>query len=208
MLQCAAMDAYPETTIWLASASPRRAELMRRLGLAYRVQAADVDESALPGEGCEDYVQRLALAKARAVHESNGGWVIGADTSVLLDGEIIGKPADMAQARAMRARLAGRAHLVATAVALVGPGCAECMLDVSTVHFGPMDSADIQMCCDQDQPLDKAGGYAIQGCSAAFVRRLEGSPSGVMGLPLHPTAELLRKHGLYPPPTGKAASQG
>ena len=181
---------------------------MRLLGLPHRIQAANVDESVLPGESGGDYVQRLALTKAKAIYESNGGWVIGADTSVLLDGEIMGKPADMPQAKAMRAKLANRAHQVATAVALVGPSCAECVLDTSTVHFGHMDAADIQMCCDRDQPLDKAGGYALQGFSAAFVKRLEGSPSGVMGLPLHPTAELLRKHGLYPPPSHTPTSKG
>ena len=171
---------------------------MRLLMIPYQVRPANIDEGVLAGESCDDYVLRMALEKARSVYGLTGGWVIGADTSVVLDGVIIGKPSDMADAVRMRTMLAGRAHQVMTAVSLVGDCCEECVLDVSTVHFLPMDRDDIELCCQHDQPLDKAGGYALQGYSAAYIHKVEGSPSGVMGLPLATTAMLLKKHGLYP----------
>ncbi len=170
---------------------------MRQLGRQCEVQPAHIDESPLSGENAQCYVQRLAQEKAKTVHTKTGGWVIGADTTVVLNGDIIGKPHDMAQAKEILASLANHSHQVMTAVALAGTNCMDCFLDVSTVYFRTLSAADIDACCQYDQPLDKAGGYALQGRSAAFIERLEGSPSGVMGLPLCKTAALLRKYNLY-----------
>ncbi len=182
----------------LASASPRRCELLRQIGVGFEQQVAAVDESVRPGETPADYVGRLALAKAQAVLGQRRLElpVLGADTTVVVDGRMLGKPRDAAQARDMLRRLAARAHEVYSAVALVTPQRQASAVNGSKVWFGALADSDIDAYWRSGEPRDKAGGYAIQGLAAAFVTRLEGSYSGVMGLPLHETAALLQDFGI------------
>ena len=177
----------------LASTSPRRRELLAQLDVPFEVLAVAVDERPLPAELAADHVCRLALAKARAGSARLGpqACVLGADTVVALDGEIFGKPADRDDAAAMLRRLSGRTHAVLSAVARVQAGAHLVRLSESQVTFRTLSAAEIVAYCDTGEPLDKAGAYAIQGRAAAFIRHLEGSYSGVMGLPLFETAELL-----------------
>ena len=182
----------------LASQSPRRAELLRQIGLSFRTEPADIDETPRPGEAPHDYVRRMAEAKALAVKARfPDAVVLGSDTSVILDGEILGKPRDRAHGIAMLLALAGRSHQVLTAVALADRGLA-CRLSESRVRFGPIDRDAATRYWDSGEPRDKAGGYAIQGLGAVFVEHIEGSYSGIMGLPLYETAELLGMAGLHP----------
>ena len=182
--------------IVLASASPRRGELLRQAGIACEVRPVDLDESVLPGEAPEHYVLRLAEAKARAAwaRRPDGAVepVLAADTTVVLDGRVYGKPADEAEARAMLGRLSGRTHEVHTAIAVVHDGGAATRLCTSRVTMRTIAAEELDWYCASDEPYDKAGGYAIQGRAAVFVSRLDGSYSGVMGLPLCETWELLR----------------
>lgn len=185
--------AYP--LIALASASPRRQALLAQIGIRFRCLAVTVDERPRPGEAPPGYVRRLALAKARAGRAQQTGGeehlpVLGADTAVVVDGDILGKPADCAHAEAMLARLSGRSHRVLTAVALVDRE-ARYRLSASTVTFKPLTQAERRAYLASGEGLDKAGAYAIQGRGALFISRLEGSYSGVMGLPLYETGELL-----------------
>ena len=186
--------------IYLASASPRRRELLEQIGVSYRVVRVEVDEDRQPGEQPELYVLRLALHKAKAGHvrlrADDVGPVLGADTSVVIDGEVLGKPADQAQGVAMLRRLSGATHHVYTGVALVDHDHQATRLSVSTVSFRPLSLAECERYWRSGEPADKAGGYAIQGRGAVFISRLEGSYSGVMGLPLFETAELLREFGI------------
>lgn len=178
----------------LASASPRRRELLGTLGLAFSCVPADIPEVRAPHEAAEDFVQRLALEKARTVARSRpGAVVLGSDTEVVLDGQPLGKPADRADAERMLQALSGRSHSVMTAVALV-QGRREAVRLVETkVHFRPLSEAEIQAYWETGEPADKAGAYGIQGLGAIFVERLDGSYSGVVGLPLFETAELLKE---------------
>lgn len=180
--------------IFLASSSPRRRELLEQIGVAHQVVEAHVDEALHPDEAPELYVVRLALAKAQAGHAICSNWpVLGADTAVVIDGTILGKPRDRDNGLAMLARLSGRSHHVYTGVALVdAAGEAHTLLSVSAVTFRPISAAEAAAYWDSGEPLDKAGGYAVQGLGAIFIERLEGSYSGVMGLPLFETAALLR----------------
>jgi len=183
----------------LASASPRRRELLWQIGVAHRVAVAGVDERALSGEHAADCVQRLALAKARTIWQEElhvGLPVLGADTAVVLDGEMLGKPATRADAIGMLLRLAGREHRVLTAVALVDRRGARVRLCDSEVRFRELTHAECARYWESGEPRDKAGGYAIQGLAAVFVSALRGSYSGVMGLPLFETAELLDDAGV------------
>jgi septum formation protein len=179
----------------LASRSPRRRELLASLGLALDVRPADADESVRPGEAARDYVLRVARAKARAV---DGEIVLGADTSVVLRGEVLGKPADEADARRMLAALSGTTHEVLTGVCVRRPADGlELELVASTaVRFAPLGAEEIAWYVRTGEPLDKAGAYAIQGTGALFVLSVEGSVSNVVGLPLAETAALLRRAGL------------
>lgn len=190
------MTHYP--AIYLASASPRRQELLRQLGIAFDVVVTDVPETPTPGETARAYVQRLARTKAEAgarlvrerglpVHP-----VLGADTEVVIDGEILGKPTDATHGRAMLKRLAGRTHDVLTAVALVANGSVRTALSETRVTMARMTDAEIDAYWSSGEPADKAGGYAIQGRAAAFIERIEGSYSGVVGLPLYEVVRLLR----------------
>jgi septum formation protein len=185
--------------VYLASASPRRRELLRQIGVPFRLIAGEVDEGLLQDEIPETYVSRLAAAKALA------GWQIGrkadapvlaADTAVVFDGRILGKPLDRNDAEHMLLRLSGRTHEVLTAVALRSDAGLETRVSRSWVTFRTIDAAEARAYWDTGEPCDKAGGYAIQGYAAVFVARLEGSYSGVMGLPLFETAELLKLAGL------------
>ena len=185
----------------LASASPRRRELLAQIGVPHRVLAVDLDESRLPGEAVADFVQRLARDKALAAWHAlpavERGAVLGADTLVVLDGEPLGKPADREEALAMLARLSGRDHEVLTAVALVDPA-PRLRLSRSRVTFRATTAAERVAYWNSGEPADKAGAYGIQGLGAIFVAHLEGSYSGVMGLPLFETAGLLAEAGIFP----------
>lgn len=182
----------------LASASPRRRELLAQIGVAHTTAAANIDESVLAGEAAAAYVLRMARSKALAVRGQAAGLpVLGADTIVLLDGQICGKPASAAEGLAMLERLSGRTHTVLTAVALVsGAAAPTTRLSSSEVTFRRLDRAECLAYWESGEPRDKAGGYAVQGRAAVFIERLNGSYSGVMGLPLFETAELLRAAGM------------
>lgn len=185
----------------LASKSPRRRELLARLGIAFIPLDIDIPEQQLPGESARDYVCRVATDKAAAglavLHRPEAAMVLGSDTEVVLDGEVFGKPADADAARAMLQRLSGRTHEVHSAVTLLdGSGAIRQALSVSRVTFDTLGHALVEAYVASGEPRGKAGGYAIQGGAEVFVTRLEGSYSGVMGLPLHETAGLLRAAGL------------
>ncbi len=196
--------------IYLASRSPRRRELLKQIGVNFEVLLmrnfpavrADLDEAPLKGEKPEDYVVRMARAKAET------GWtrlleralprspVLGADTTVALGEEIFGKPANHAEAEAMLRKLAGKQHQVLSAVAMASEGTIDAVLSRSTVTFGAMDDALIRAYVLAGESLDKAGGYGIQGRAACFISHIEGSYSGIMGLPLFETVQLLRRYGI------------
>jgi len=182
------------TGICLASRSPRRRELLNQLGITYRVLEIDVDEAWDGFEPARILVPRLAMAKARAgaAVVTATDVIIGADTEVVLDDRILGKPADEEAARAMLMALSGRTHLVYSAVAVVGAAEAVA-LNVSRVSFARLSEQDCLDYCASGEPFGKAGGYAIQGRAAAFISRLEGSYSSVVGLPLYETAMLLAR---------------
>jgi septum formation protein len=188
----------PAPLLCLASASPRRRELLAQIGVAHTTAAANIDESVLAGEAAVDYVVRMARAKAQAVHGYAGALpVLGADTIVVLDGVICGKPASAADGLAMLKRLSGRTHTVLTAVALAaGEAAPHSRLSTSEVTFRSLSHAECLAYWESGEPRDKAGGYAVQGRAAIFIERLSGSYSGVMGLPLFETAELLRAAGI------------
>jgi septum formation protein len=177
----------------LASQSPRRRELLALLGLPFRVQPAAVDETPHPGEAPDVYVARTAAEKARAV---SGPAVLAADTAVVLDGSILGKPVDRDDARSMLERLSGREHSVLTAVALRRGDAAWAVTVCTAVTFDRLDRTRIDAYLASDEPWDKAGAYGIQGLAGAFVRSLAGSYSNVVGLPLVETRELLLAAGL------------
>lgn len=196
------MTTRPPPFVYLASASPRRRELLAQIGIACETLPTGVDESPLPGESPADMVCRLAAAKARAgirSDRSRSAPVVAADTAVALGGEIFGKPRDAADARRMLGRLSGRTHEVWTAVAVADDDRERVELSRSEVTFRPMDADEIQAYVQTGEPLDKAGGYAIQGLGAVFIAGLKGSYSGVMGLPLLETARLLALHGCKVP---------
>ena len=197
--------------LWLASKSPRRRELLQQIGvrfdvLSFRAGArsdAETDETPLAGEAPDDYVRRVACAKAAhgrrliAWRHLPERLVLAADTTLDVDGRIFGKPADAAAAQAMLAELSGRSHRVLTAVAIARRDCLECVVSVSEVSFRSLTAEEIRAYVLTGEPLDKAGAYGLQGRAAMFVERMHGSPSGVVGLPLCETTLLLRRLG-YP----------
>lgn len=189
-----------EHRIYLASNSPRRRELLDQIGVTHRVLRVEVDESARPGEDAAALVQRLALAKAHTGHAAlprgDNRPVLGADTVVVCDQRILGKPRDRAAALAMLAALSGRGHEVLTAVALADHRCERVILSRSQVGFRAISTAEAAAYWASGEPADKAGGYAIQGLGAVFISELAGSYSGVMGLPLFETAQLLNEFGI------------
>ena len=186
--------------IYLASNSPRRRELLAQIGIGYETLAVDVEECCAAGETPLDYVQRVALAKAQA------GWavlgarvvrpVLGADTEVVIDGEVLGKPQNREHGLVMLARLSGRAHEVLSAVAVVDGARVLTRLSRSIVTFRTLSAQECAAYWASGEPLGKAGGYAIQGRGALLIAELHGSYSGVMGLPLCETGELLRELGI------------
>jgi len=184
-----------EPRILLASASPRRSELLRQVGIAHAVRPVDVDESVRVDEAPAAYVLRLAEAKAAALWRQLAAEerrpVLAADTTVALEGEIFGKPGSLAEARAMLGRLSGRTHAVHTAIALLHSQGSAARVSSSTVTFRELTPAEIDWYWHTGEPADKAGGYAVQGRAAAFISHIAGSYSGIMGLPLFETWELL-----------------
>ena len=195
--------------IWLASKSPRRAELLTGMNVPFEVlQFTDdagtqyeVDECVFPGEAPRDYVRRVALDKAlhalsylraRGLPERP---LLSADTTVALDDRILGKPADAAEAREMLAALSGQDHEVLTAVVVMDGHDIRQALSVSRVRFMPLDAEAIERYVDSGEPFDKAGGYGIQGHAGVFVAEMQGSFTGIMGLPVHETASLLEPSG-------------
>lgn len=185
-----------QTSLILASASPRRRELLSQLGLTFTVSAADIDESPLGGEAAETYVLRLAREKARAVAARHpGAWVLAADTTVALGAELLGKPRDAEEARAMLSRLSGRTHDVHTGVALAGRH-EEALVVRTRVTFRALGAGEIAWYAGTGEPLDKAGAYAVQGRGGFLVAAVEGSPTNVIGLPLGETLALLERAGV------------
>lgn len=186
--------------LYLASQSPRRRELLDRLGVHFKVLDVDVPEVRAPDESAGDYVSRVAREKAAAgllkVSAVTGAVVLGADTEVVLDEAVFGKPADAAQAGEMLRRLSGRTHAVLSAVWCLSVGRQEQAFSITQVEFAPLDPGRIADYVAGNEWQGKAGAYAIQGRAEAFVARLSGSYSGVMGLPLHETAGLLRRFGI------------
>jgi septum formation protein len=186
-----------QTRLVLASASPRRRELLGQLGLSFEVSAADIDETPRQGEPATNYVLRLAQEKARAVTARHpGAWVLAADTTVALGDELLGKPQDAAEARGMLGRLSGRTHEVHTGVALAGPGGEHSTVVRTRVSFRSLSLGEIDWYVGTGEPLDKAGSYAMQGKGGFLVTAVEGSPTNVIGLPLGETLELLARVGV------------
>ncbi len=193
------MVSAAQPALILASQSPRRRELLQQLGLSFRVAVADIDESLKAGEQPSDYVTRMAIEKVSAIAAELGRPlpILGADTSVVVDEVVLGKPGDPQQAAAMLSRLSGRSHWVLSAVAVMpcsGETC--CLLNITEVNFRELDRAEIDAYIDTGEPMDKAGAYGIQGLAASFISSIKGSYSGVMGLPLFETARLLKKVGI------------
>jgi septum formation protein len=187
----------PAPVLCLASASPRRRELLDQLAIPHVLAVPDLDEAVLPGEPATDYVVRMARAKVRIVHPHRTGLpVLAADTIVLLGDRICGKPADAEHGIAMLLQLSGRTHQVLTAVALAAAGEVNHRLSRSEVRFRHLSLAEAVAYWKTGEPRDKAGGYAVQGHGAVFIEHLSGSYSGVMGLPLFETAELLAAAGV------------
>jgi septum formation protein len=183
-----------ERRLLLASQSPRRASLLQQMGLDFEVQPADVDEAPLPDEDAIHYVDRLAKTKAQS--QWRAGFVhLGADTIVVLDGELLGKPRDERHAAQMLMRLAGRSHQVATGVAVFDGEQLLSEVVMTTVTFRSIDSQDAESYWATGEPADKAGGYALQGIGGVFVTTIDGSYSNVIGLPLAETEQLLAAIG-------------
>ena len=189
-----------DSFIYLASGSPRRRELLRQIGVTFRVVGAELDETAFQGESPLAYVSRLAQAKAGVGWERSRDLatapVLAADTAVVLDAKILGKPKGLNDAMAMLLQLSGRAHQVLTAVALRTAAGTEVKVSHSTVTFRSIDPSEARAYWETGEPSDKAGAYAIQGNAAIFISDLKGSYSGVMGLPLFETAALLEVAGV------------
>ncbi len=189
--------------LYLASTSPRRQELLQQLGLVFDILSIDADESMLVNETPENFVQRLALDKARDGWKHSGRQydlpVLGSDTAVVYDGEVFGKPHDKEHAMHMLTCLSGNCHQVMTAVALKYATQELVSINISRVCFRPMTTAEIKAYCLTSEPEGKAGAYAIQGLAAQYIHHLEGSFSAVMGLPLFETAELLRQFAVKIP---------
>lgn len=182
----------------LASQSPRRRELLKQVIADFDVDCADIDETPLPDENPETYVLRLAEAKARAVwtRRRDGIPVLGADTTVTIDGHVLGKPEDAREALRMLCRLNGRSHEVLTGIAVVTERGVESRLSTTTVKFGEISESALRAYAESGEPLDKAGGYGIQGRAGLFVEHLSGSFTGVVGLPLFETAQILAAAGI------------
>lgn len=189
----------PSASLILASASPRRYALLKQIGVVPDVQPADVDETPARGEAPSEYVLRIALAKARRIaaglSQDDPRPVLAADTAVVVDHHVLGKPADRDEAMEHLRLLSGRDHKVLTGVAICHRRREETRLSVSHVRFRPIGEAEMAAYWNTGEPADKAGSYAVQGLAAVFIEQIRGSYSGIMGLPLFETAELLRAVG-------------
>ena len=201
--QARALQEYQEQGPWLvlASASPRRADLLRAAGIEFDVTPADVDESMDVKDQPDGYARRVAQLKAEAViPQARGRSILGADTIVVVDNEVLGKPADAADARRMLGLLSGRAHTVLTAVCLLNPaaelGGVQTDVACTSVEFAPLSPAEIAWYVASGETADKAGAYAIQGLASRFVTRIDGSYSNVVGLPVAVVYNLCKKAGL------------
>lgn len=186
--------------LFLASTSPRRLDLLRQIGLQPRVLPVAVDESVLPGESASAYVERLARAKAQAgaaFPETADAWILAADTTVMASGQILGKPASLAEAKRIWACLSAPDHQVLTGIALLHRGVVSSQVVSTQVRFSGIPDDEQPLYWASGEPQDKAGGYAIQGRAALYVQGISGSYSNVVGLPLAETAALLRASG-YP----------
>ena len=182
--------------VYLASKSPRRKELLAQIGVRFEMLMVDVDESLYPGENSFDYVNRLAIEKAQAgaqLVKLGNVPVLGSDTCIVFNEEIIGKPRDESNALEILQILSGKTHKVITAVALCDTERCLSKVQMSKVSFRALSSDEIKVYVKTGEPLDKAGAYAIQGMAARFITHIEGSYSGIMGLPLYETAELLNE---------------
>jgi septum formation protein len=199
--QLADSDSLKGTMLILASSSPRRRELLGQAGLDFAVESADINEEPQPDEAPAKYVQRLAVEKAQAVwdrHRSDDDSadplaVLGADTTVVLDGEMLGKPATSAEARRMLERLSGRTHQVMTGIAAITRDAIVSDVEITQVFFDLIDEKELTHYVASGEPLDKAGAYGIQGYAARWIPRIEGCYFNVMGLPLARTIALLTK---------------
>ncbi|MCC2617652.1 Maf family protein [Aestuariibacter halophilus] len=182
----------------LASQSPRRRELLAQLGVSFTTLPADIDETVMTAELPDAYVARLAEQKAAAVRQqvAVSDWVLGSDTAVVIDGQILGKPADEAEFRSMMLRLSGKQHQVLTAVALIGQTGTTLKVVTTDVTFDVLTDAQIHWYWQTSEPKDKAGGYGIQGLGGQFVKHINGSYSAVVGLPLCETRQLLEQAGV------------
>ncbi len=183
--------------IYLASKSPRRRELLDQIGVGFEVVSADIDETAYEHESAEEFVLRMAKEKARAGYESVNSDkrlpTLGADTVVVVDGVVFGKPIDQQDSFKMLSKLSGRSHEVYTSVAIAFNGSVISSTNKTLVTFRGLDDAEILAYIETKEPADKAGSYAIQGLAARFITQIDGSYSGVMGLPIFETAELLKE---------------
>lgn len=187
--------------LYLASRSPRREQLLQQLGIAFELLEVDVPEVRADNESAIDYVSRVASEKARAGfaalrEREPAAIVLGADTEVVLDERVFGKPCDTDDAIEMLRALSGRTHRVVSIVWCAAQGCEESASSISEVRFAPLSATEIESYVATGEPFGKAGAYAIQGRAAVFIEHLSGSYSGVMGLPLFETARLLRKFGI------------
>ena len=188
----------PPASLILASASPRRSELLTQAGLFFEVHAAHIDESRLPDEPAAIYVQRLAREKAEAIHARfPEATVLGADTTVVLDGEIMNKPADTDDARRMLRALSGRIHQVHTGVAVVSSSFKRSHIETTDVTFAVIEDADLAQYLASGDALDKAGAYGIQGFAARWIPRIDGDYFNVVGLPIAATIRLLHDTQLH-----------
>ncbi|ALC89795.1 septum formation protein Maf [Bacillus sp. FJAT-18017] len=184
----------------LASSSPRRKELLENLQLTFHIYSSDVDESFAPGSSPEDIVMGLAERKAVAVsHDHPGDFVIGADTIVVADGNVLGKPANREEAIGMLKLLSGSVHHVYTGVAIISPEAKSRFYEKTEVHFWELTDREIEYYADSGEPLDKAGGYGIQGLGGMLVKKIDGDYFSVVGLPVSRTVRELAKAG-YPLP--------
>lgn len=186
--------------LYLASTSPRRAELLQQFHLPFTTVIAPIEETGLPKESAESYVLRMAVEKAFSGYNKVLGsqiWVIGSDTAVLVDGKLFGKPKHQTDAKRMLTQLSGRVHQVLSSVAVLTDGEVFSALNITQVTFKVLTEQDIQAYWQSSEPLGKAGGYAIQGLGAQFIEKIEGSYSAVMGLPLFELHQLLTESGYF-----------
>lgn len=193
------MTSFSNPLIWLASASPRRSALLKQIGVVHRVRPVDIDESQQEGELPLEYVRRLAVAKADTLWsrlaDAERAPVLGSDTTVALGNEVLGKPRDREDALQMLRRLSAQTHQVYTAVAVRDALGCESRVSVSDVRMRELDDDEIAAYWETGESQDKAGAYGIQGVAALFIERISGSYSGIVGLPLFETGELLRMKG-------------